>query len=112
VIESLRKCIYDVTLSDEGFTRDGLFIYELFSKVNVTDESRDIVLSIVEQAISVLTETKMAGIATLFRQLTYSENGNVLTDSSLASFLDVLKRMFISPADFQKFYKVTNCLCL
>jgi hypothetical protein len=62
VVSGLEKLITDTTLNSDGeFVKSGSYIYEVFSNVNIDQESASKVTEIVEQAIAVLTEQHITG---------------------------------------------------
>ena len=63
----LEKSISQVTLNNDGeFIKDGSYIYEMFSNVNIDQESSSTVTEIVEQSIAVLTEQHTEGLCGSF----------------------------------------------
>ncbi len=60
-LEALYDLLHSLALVDDGFTKDGSYIFEIFNQVNVTDETKDIILPMVEQVIALLTEAKITG---------------------------------------------------
>jgi hypothetical protein len=108
VLEMLEKFICEVDLNSDGeFIRSGSYIYEIFSSVNIDQESAETVTEIVEQSIAVLTEQHISGN----KKIIYGnavESGGVLSDTSLSHFLEILKMTFSNfpPSDFAKYFKV------
>jgi hypothetical protein len=87
----------------EGLTRDGSFMYELLSKANITFETIDIVLQVLENAVALLTEMNSS-----------SDELSIFGGhaSYLHPFLDLLHKLFSwnQSDNFASYFKV--CLAL
>lgn len=61
VLLRLEEEINSVELEEDGFTRPGMYIYELLGEANINHEHADYIIELIEQAIALLTESKLAG---------------------------------------------------
>ena len=58
----METSIKEVKLNNDGFTRAGNYIYEMFENVHIDEESIETVLLVVEQTVAAITESEIVGM--------------------------------------------------